>query len=90
MRESTIEDYLTRRVAEAGGETRKVRWIGRRGAPDRLILLPGRSAWVELKAPGEKPTEAQTREHRRLSASGQRVFVVDSFEMVEAIVGRPW
>jgi len=41
MRESLIEKHLVRRVAEAGGETRKVRWVGRNGAPDRLVLLPG-------------------------------------------------
>lgn len=40
MRESDIEDYLVKRVKELGGEVRKVRWIGRRGAPDRLVMLP--------------------------------------------------
>jgi len=47
MRESQIEQYLVKRVNELGGEVRKVKWIGRRGAPDRLVMLPER--W--LKAP---------------------------------------
>lgn len=62
-RESTIERYLVKRVKELGGEVRKVEWIGRRGAPDRLVMLPARTAntlpamraaqttWVELKNP---------------------------------------
>lgn len=40
MREHEIEAYLTAQVAKVGGETRKVQWIGRRGAPDRLVMLP--------------------------------------------------
>ena len=41
MRESVIEKHLVKRVKELGGEVRKVQWIGRRGAPDRLVMLPG-------------------------------------------------
>ena len=62
MRESEIESYLVKRVKEKGGEVRKVKWIGRNGAPDRLVMLPrGEAAiwndwnstvWVELKAEG--------------------------------------
>jgi hypothetical protein len=63
MKESTIEDYLVRRVKELGGEVRKVNWQGRKGAPDRLVMLPmtkmgtgwlttGSATWVELKAEG--------------------------------------
>lgn len=43
MRESQIEKYLVKRVKELGGEVRKVQWIGRRAAPDRLVMLPERS-----------------------------------------------
>jgi hypothetical protein len=40
MRESDIEEYLVERVKALGGEVRKVKWIGRNGAPDRLVMLP--------------------------------------------------
>lgn len=40
MRESEIEKYLVQRVKALGGEVRKVKWIGRNGAPDRLVMLP--------------------------------------------------
>ena len=39
MRERDIEQHLVARVKALGGEVRKVKWIGRRGAPDRLVLL---------------------------------------------------
>jgi hypothetical protein len=42
MRERDIERHLVKRVKELGGEVRKVVWKDRRGAPDRLVMLPGR------------------------------------------------
>lgn len=46
MRESTIEKHLVERVKALGGEIRKVQWVGRRGAPDRLVMLPAeRLGW---------------------------------------------
>ena len=85
--EGKIEAYLRRRVLETGGRIRKLSWIGRRGAPDRLIWWPGpRLAFVELKAPGKKATPQQAREHDRLRADGFSVLVVDTPEGAEAAV----
>lgn len=103
MRESTIERHLRRAVIAAGGQVRKVQWLGRNSAPDRVVMAPartlapssidcawchprGRTVWVELKAPGEKPTRAQLREHERMRAAGQDVRVLDSLAGVDALV----
>jgi len=102
MRERDIEQYLVRRVKELGGEVRKVQWVGRSGAPDRLVMLPGISAyhgdagrtfWVELKRPGLAATfpsdtheRAQHREHERMRKMGQRVVVIDSIEGVDGLL----
>lgn len=92
LRERNIEQYLVNRVKMLGGEVRKVQWIGRRGAPDRLVMLPvndwGRDVtiWVEVKAPGEKAKPHQLREHERMRKMGQRVEVVDTFEAVDEIL----
>ena len=98
-RESQIERRLVERVKEMGGEVRKVKWIGRAGAPDRLVMLPERlddstwttkwldtTIWVELKAPGKKPEPHQVREHARMRKAGMRVEVVDSYERIEEIL----
>lgn len=87
MRESDIEAYLVGRVKALGGEVRKVRWVGRCGAPDRLIMLKHWLVWVELKAPGQKPRVNQLREHERLRNMGQSVHVIDSIAKVEALLG---
>lgn len=42
MKERVIEAYLVKRVKALGGEVRKVQFIGRTGAPDRLVMLPQR------------------------------------------------
>lgn len=87
-RESLIERHLVACVKAAGGEIRKVQWPGRVGAPDRYVMLPGRRAfWAEIKAPGEKPTTMQVREHNRMRRLGEIVHVVDSIAAVEELVG---
>ena len=86
MRESEVEKHLVQRVKELGGEVRKVKWIGRDGAPDRLVMMPTSTAWIELKAPGAKAKPHQVREHERMRKMGQRVLVIDSIEGVEAFL----
>lgn len=77
--EADIECYLKRRVRALGGEIRKVKWIARRYAPDRRVMIRGLCCcWVELKAPGEEPTAGQLREHRRMRDAGEHVEVIDS------------
>lgn len=93
-RERDIEAHLVERVKALGGEVRKVQWVGRRGAPDRLVMLPWEMLrpnrptciWVELKASGKKPEPHQLREHDRMQRLGQWVAVVDSFAAVEALL----
>ena len=78
--EKDVERYLVRLAKYNGGETRKVRWIGRNSAPDRVVMLPGGIlVWVECKAPGEKPDDAQAREHDAMRKLGQQVEVVDCY-----------
>lgn len=103
MKESTIERHLVRSVKAAGGQVRKLQWLGRNSAPDRVVMWPartlapasidcawcrpaGRVLWVELKAPGQKPTAAHAREHARMRAVGQDVRVLDSVGAVDALL----
>lgn len=102
IRERDIERYLINQVNKLGGECNKVKWIGRRGAPDRLVMLPDRPVlgkwrevvstkpahgiWIELKAPGVPPEPHQLREHARMRKMGQRVEVVDSFAKVDEVL----
>lgn len=102
MRERDIERHLVRRVKELGGEVRKVQWVGRASAPDRVVMLPeyrtgfaqnAETIWVELKNPETIKTfpanareRAQAREHRRMRSMGQCVEVIGTIERVEELL----
>ena len=85
MLERTIEAALVRRVKALGGTCEKFTSPGRRSVPDRIVTLPGgRIIFVELKAPGKRPTELQERDHQRRRHLGCDVRVIDSMEAVDA------
>lgn len=85
MLERDIERALVRRVTALGGMCEKFTSPGRRSVPDRLITMPGgQIIFVELKAPGKKPTELQKRDHARRRALGCDVRVIDTMESARA------
>lgn len=102
MRESEIESYLVQRVQAVGGTAEKFTSPARRAVPDRLVTFPKRPGtnlrvskpcrvvFVELKAPGKKPTPAQLRDHERRRAMGAEVWVIDSKEGVDEFVNHYW
>ena len=86
MRERDIEQYLVKRARESGGKAYK--WVspGNDGVPDRIVIFPGRIIFVELKAPGKKPTPLQLARHRELAGFGLEVLVIDSKEDVDRLI----
>jgi len=88
VKEKTIESYLVGKVKALGGEVRKVQFPGHRGAPDRFVMTPYGTAWVELKAPGKKAEAHQAREHEAMRAMHQFVVVVDSLIGVDDLIRR--
>ncbi|MDN8590832.1 VRR-NUC domain-containing protein [Paenibacillus sp. 11B] len=85
MKESQIESYLRDKIKALGGIAYKFVSPGNSGVPDRMVLLPeGRTVFVELKAPGKKPTKLQQVQHKRMQALGHEVRVIDSREQVDA------
>ncbi len=96
--ERDIEAYLVRRVRRAGGEVRKIRWVGRNNAPDRLVLLPSiipavTPIWVELKSPARLERfpstaheRAQQREHNLMRKYGLRVEVIGTFAQIDKLL----
>lgn len=86
LRERDIERYLKKQIKGAGLEIRKVKWIGRAHAPDRLVLGKGISMWIEVKKPGEKARAGQVREHQRMLDAGLHVMVLDSYEGVDDLI----
>lgn len=82
--ESRIEDELSRLCGKFNIYQHKN--TGRNGIPDRLLIYDGRCWFLELKRPGEKPTELQRSVARELRAHGAVTLWADSFESVNRIV----
>nr|DAS34356.1 MAG TPA: Nuclease [Caudoviricetes sp.] len=87
MREKEIEQKLVKAVKNGGGICPKFVSPGFDGMPDRIILLPdGKFAFVELKAPGEKPRPLQLARHRLLRKLGFKVYVIDGTEQIGGVI----
>lgn len=86
MLERDIEAYLVKRCKEIGALCDKFTSPQRRSVPDRLITFGGRVLFVELKATGKKPTEAQVRDHERRRAAGAEVVWLDNWGAVERLI----
>lgn len=85
MRESAVESALREAARVVGGACWKL--TSRRGAPDRLLLLPGgRVALVETKAPGGRLSPVQRHVLDTLRGLGHQAYVVSTPEEARALV----
>lgn len=83
MLERDIEKYFKGRVLALGGEIRKVQWVNRPHAPDRVVFFRG-VYFVELKRPGEGLRPGQAREHKRMKLGGVDVRTISTIAEVDA------
>ncbi len=87
IREKTIEEKLVTAVKKHDGICPKFVSPRFDGMPDRLVLLPhGRFAFVEVKAPGEKPRPLQLARHGMLQGLGYEVYVLDDEKHIELVL----
>jgi hypothetical protein len=62
---------------------------GARGFPDRLLLLPGRVVFVEVKGTGGKPDPMQEVWKRKIEALGLDWYLLDHTDGIDAILRGP-
>ena len=87
MREKHIEQKLVRAAKDMGGLALKFISPGFDGMPDRLVLLPeGKTAFVEVKAPGEAMRPLQEKRKRQLEALGFLVFCIDCTDQIGGVL----
>jgi hypothetical protein len=88
MLEKDLERYFTAQCKKRNLMTLKLLVRFSRGWPDRLVLLPDQKIlWVELKRPGGKTTALQDKTHKEMLANGHKVFVIDSKEGIDSVLG---
>lgn len=86
MREKTLDHKLVQAVKAMGGIAPKFISPGFDGMPDRLVLLPNKIAFVEVKRHGEKPSPLQEARHGLLRRLGFKVYVLDDEGQIQQIV----
>ena len=87
MRENEVEKQFVEAVRAAGGQALKFTSQSMNGVPDRLVLLlGGKCAFVELKAPGKQMRILQRKRRLQLEELGFPVFCVDRPEQIQQAI----
>lgn len=87
MRESEVEKAFVDAVKAAGGQAMKFTSQTMNGVPDRLVLLlGGKCAFVELKAPGKQMRLLQRKRRLQIQALGFPVFCIDRVEQIQPAI----
>ena len=86
--ERDLERYFAAQCKKRGLMTLKLNVRYARGWPDRIVVLEdGHVLWVELKRPGGKLSPLQAKVHIDLHRWGHEVYVVDSKEGIDNVLG---
>lgn len=74
-----VENPVKNYAKKQGYLVRKLKWIGRIGAPDDFFSKKGKGVFlIEFKAPGKDLRPTQKREIQRLRDAGVTVHVIDN------------
>ena len=95
--EAAIEGKCRDLAHKAGAALYKIRFHGRRGFPDRMLVVPRHrggvggavAIFIEFKKPGAGPAPHQEVVHQELRRMGLRVEVVDCVERFEEVLREP-
>lgn len=84
--EKRIEQYLVKRIREAGGKAYKFESPGSAGVPDRIVVREGHTWFVELKSSTGRPTDLQKKRIRELALLGVDVTILGSHSDVDTFI----
>lgn len=84
--ENDVETYLYRQAKKYDILCYKFTAPSTRGVPDRILIGNGKTIFLELKRPGEKPRKLQFAIHKIMREHGATVFVADTKELVNDVI----
>ena len=85
--ESDIESAVCRYARANNVLAYKFTSPGHRSVPDRIFIFPsGKVVFIEFKRPGNRPTEAQVGEIKKLRDKLQQVYWTDNVESGKGII----
>ncbi|MFJ7416695.1 VRR-NUC domain-containing protein [Streptomyces sp. NPDC098077] len=85
-RERDIEGYLLAQCRAHGFLCLKFVSPARGGVPDRIVVAPHGTVFVEVKRPGSQLRKLQQRTHAKLRSHGAEVHVVDDKPSVDTFI----
>jgi len=86
--ERDLEKYFTAQCKKHKLLSLKLHVKFARGWPDRIVPIEnGQVLWVELKRPGGKVSALQAKVHQDLDKLGHKVYVIDSKEGIDRVLG---
>lgn len=86
--ERDVEAHLLARCRQMGFMCLKFTSPGRAGVPDRVIITPQATVFVEVKRPGTKLRRLQQEVTEKMRRAGAEVHVVDTVAGVDELVER--
>ena len=87
MREYVIENEFVKAVRKVGGVAYKLTSQTTNGLPDRLVLFPpGKTIFVELKAPGKMMRPLQRKRRYQLMKLGFPVLCIDRVQQIRPCI----
>lgn len=87
MTEKTLENKVKKEVQKIGGIALKFFSLSFTGLPDRIVLFPGgKIKFVEVKAPGKRPSPRQEFIIGWLQSLGFEVWVIDSDVKIQEFI----
>lgn len=75
--ESAIQARIIKRMEAQGYYVIKLLLTNKNGIPDLLCLKDGKTSFIEVKRPGEKPRALQEYRHNELRELGFDVMILD-------------
>lgn len=85
--ENDVENYLTKRVKQHGGQCLKFVSPGNAGVPDRLIMWPGCIEFVELKRDANHhPRPLQVHWLKLIESYGISTYVIHNKSEVDSYI----
>lgn len=82
--EGRVESFLVKTAAAHGCLCPKFTSPGTNGMPDRIVIGHGKTFFIEVKAPGEKPRADQRLRIKELQAHGAYAVWMDTCGQVDA------
>ena len=85
-RENVIEQYFLSQCRQHGFLCLKFTSPSRGAVPDRIVIAPAGTVFVELKRPGERANKRQLITHAKMRRFGAEVHVIDDRSAVDEFI----